>query len=174
VTEHRRRVVFDVNVLVGAVAGGNSAFRSWPSPPPRSDNEFADCLGIVNDAREYALFLSPHILRNVLRVLTAKNGFRWSLDRAEEYADLLVEIVEASGGDVLEPEERVSDCKDFEDNRILELALAADADVIVSHDKHLTELSPWRGTPILTPRAFANRVDASRRAARRRGAKRSS
>jgi len=45
-------VVYDVNVLVGAAAGGNSPFRSWPSPPPTSGNPFADCLGIVVDAEE--------------------------------------------------------------------------------------------------------------------------
>ncbi|MBT2480852.1 hypothetical protein [Streptomyces sp. ISL-94] len=33
-------VVYDVNVLVGAAAGGNSPFRSWPSPPPTSGNPF--------------------------------------------------------------------------------------------------------------------------------------
>ena len=62
-------VVYDVNVLVGAAAGGNSPFRSWPSPPPTSGNASADCLGIVVDAAEFALWLSPHILDNTARVL---------------------------------------------------------------------------------------------------------
>ena len=57
-------VVFDVNVLVLAVAVGESPFRSWPSPPPMSGNPSADCLGVVNDAAEFALWLSPHILAN--------------------------------------------------------------------------------------------------------------
>ena len=52
-------VVFDVNVLVLAVAVGESPFRSWPSPPPTSGNPSADCLGVVNDAAEFALWLSP-------------------------------------------------------------------------------------------------------------------
>lgn len=79
-----------------------------------------------------------------------------------------MEIGEASGGRVLEPEIRVSDCEDFEDNRVLELAVAADADLLVSDDDHLTRLSPWRGIPIVRPREFAGRIDAARRAARRR------
>jgi hypothetical protein len=62
-------VVFDVNVLVLAVAVGESPFRSWPSPPPTSGNPSADCLGVVNDAAEFALWLSPHILANTGRVL---------------------------------------------------------------------------------------------------------
>ena len=48
-------VVYDVNVLVTAVASGNSPFRSWPSPPPTSGNASADCVGIVVDAAEFAL-----------------------------------------------------------------------------------------------------------------------
>lgn len=162
-----RGVVFDVNLLVGAVAGGNSPFRSWPSPPPVSDNPFADCLGIVNDAREFSLWLSEHVLVNVVRVLTHPDGYAWELAVAEEYAALLVELAEASGGSVLEPEVRVTDCSDYEDNRILELALAANVDLIVSDDEHLTSMSPWRGIPIIRPREFASRVDAVRRAARR-------
>lgn len=163
----RRRVVFDINVLVGAVVGGNAPFRSWPSPPPVSDNPFADCLGIVNDAREFELFLSEHVLRNVVRVLADPDGYGWELQMAEGYAELLVEIAEASGSDVLEPRERVSDCEDHEDNRILELALACAADLMVSDDADLTSLSPWRGIPVLRPHEFASRVDAARRAARR-------
>lgn len=163
-----RRVVFDVNVLVGAVVGGNSPFRSWPSPPPTSDNAFADCVGVVNDAREFSLWLSEHVLVNVLRVLTSAEGYDWEVEAAEEYASLLVEIAEASGGGVVEPEVRVTDCTDHEDNRILELGLATNADLVVSDDEHLTSMSPWRGIPIARPREFASRVDAARRAARRR------
>lgn len=163
-----KSVVFDVNVLVGAVAGGNSPFRSWPSPPPTSDNPFADCVGIVNDARDFALWLSEHVLVNVVRVLTARKGFEWDVDMAKEYVELLVEIADASGGGAIEPAGRVTDCADHEDNRILELALAADADLIVSDDVDLTSMSPWRGIPILRPREFASRVDAARRASNRR------
>jgi predicted nucleic acid-binding protein len=165
-TPSRRNVVFDINVLVGAVAGGNSPFRSWPSPPPVSDNPYADCLGIANDAKEFALFLSEHILVNVVRVLI--QGYGWESARAEEYAEILVEIAEASAGAVVDPAVRVSDCSDFEDNRILECALAAAADLIVSADMtDLIAMSPWRGIPIVLPKGFASRVDAARRARKR-------
>lgn len=165
----RKVVVFDVNILVGAVAGGNSPFRSWPSPPPVSDNPRADCLGIANDAREFALWLSEHVLVNTVRVLTDPKGFAWEPGKAEEYAALLVEIAEASEGGVIEPAVRVSDCPDHEDNRILELALASNADLVVSSDEHLTRMSPWRGIPITGPEEFASRADAARRARRRTG-----
>lgn len=65
------------------------------------------------------------------------------------------------------PVDQVTDCDDWEDNRILELALTAGALLIVSSDEDLLGLSPWRGIPILDPEAFVRRVDAMRRATRR-------
>ncbi len=44
--------------------------------------------------------------------------------------------------------------EDVEDNKILECALAAKADIIVSGDKHLLKLGKFRKTRILTPREF--------------------
>jgi hypothetical protein len=69
-------VVYDINVLVTAAAGGNSPFRSWPSPPPVSGNASADCLGIIVDAAEFVLWLSPHIITNIDRILAQL--FKWS------------------------------------------------------------------------------------------------
>lgn len=161
-------VVVDVNVLVAAVAGGNDVFQSWPSPPPVRGNPAANVIGILNDAQEFSLFLSPHILVNTVRVLTGAppNGFGWSPAHAERYVEVLVRIVEASGGRVLEPAAVVTDCPDHEDNRILECALAANAALVITDDDDLLRLSPWRGIPIVTSVTFASRVDAARRAKR--------
>jgi predicted nucleic acid-binding protein len=163
-------VAVDVNVLVAAVAGGNDAFYSWPSPPPVRGNHAANVIGILNDAREFALYLSPHILVNTVRVLAGEppEGFGWSVGQAQRYVEVLGAISAASGGDVVDPRVTVADCPDHEDNRILECALAAAAVLIVSDDDHLLRLSPWRGTAIVTSKAFVARVDAARRARRRR------
>ncbi len=160
-------VTADVNVLVGAVVGGNDAFHSWPSPPPVRGNLAANVVGIFNDAREFSLYLSERILANVLRVLAGSPpaGYGWSVDRAKEYVVLLAEIAEASGGAVIEPTETVSECPDFEDNRILECALSSDSLLIVSDDTDLTSMSPWRGTPVLTAAQFVKRTDVMRRRA---------
>jgi len=48
----------------------------------------------------------------------------------------------------------VRDCRDPDDNKFLALALDGHAECIVTGDPHLLELHPWRGIPILTPRAF--------------------
>ena len=62
----------------------------------------------------------------------------------------------------------VHDCPDHEDNMILDLAAEAGALLIVSNDTDLLSMSPWRGTPIIEPAAFAAKVDTMRRHARRR------
>ena len=159
-------VVFDVNVLVGAAAGGNSPFRSWPSPPPTSGNPFADCLGIVVDAAEFALWTSPHILDNLARVLD--EGLKWPSDRIEQYLSVILDVIDHSGGGVVNPPVAIHDCRDHEDNRILDLAVEVGALLVVSDDVDLTSMSPWRGTPILRPRDFAAKVDGMRRHRRRR------
>jgi predicted nucleic acid-binding protein len=161
-------VVFDVNVLVQAIASGNSPYISWPSPPPTSGNPFADCLGIANDAAEFALWLSPHILDNAVRPLMSVVGT--PKEEADEYGEILIEIAEASGGGVLTPPRTVHDCPDHEDNLILDLAAEVGALLIVSEDADLTSMSPWRGVPVLRAAEFTARVDAMRR--HRRGSRR--
>jgi predicted nucleic acid-binding protein len=45
-------------------------------------------------------------------------------------------------------------CRDPDDDRVLECALAAGAKVIVSGDRDLLDLGAFRGTPITSPRLF--------------------
>lgn len=158
-------VVFDVNVLVQAIASGNSPYLSWPSPPPTSGNPFADSLGIINDAAEFALWLSPHILDNTIRVLMTVVGT--PKEEADDYREILIEMADASGGGVLTPPRTVHDCPDHEDNLVLDLAAEVGALLIVSEDADLTSMSPWRGVPVLRARELVGRVDAMRRHRRR-------
>ncbi|SFQ50551.1 putative toxin-antitoxin system toxin component, PIN family [Actinomadura madurae] len=159
-------VVYDINVLVTAAASGNSPFRSWPSPPPTSGNASADCVGVANDAAEFSLWLSPHILRNIERILVEL--FKWEESKASAYWAALVAIAEHSEGQVIDPPRTVHDCPDHEDNLILDLAVEVGALLVVSNDVDLISMSPWRGTPIITPGVFCEKVDGMRRHARRR------
>ncbi len=159
-------VVYDVNLLVTAAAGGNSPFRSWPSPPPVSGNPSADCVGIIVDAAEFSLWLSPHITANVERVLTEL--FKWEPAETGAYLRALLSAAEHSGGGTIADVPRtVHDCPDHEDNLVLDLAAEVGALIVVSNDTDLLSMSPWRGTPIVEPRAFAAKVDAMRQHARR-------
>jgi predicted nucleic acid-binding protein len=159
-------VVYDVNLLVTAAAGGNSPFRSWPSPPPVSGNPSADCVGIIVDAAEFSLWLSPHITANIERVLIEL--FKWGSAETDAYLAALVSAAEHSGGGIVTDVPRtVHDCRDHEDNLVLDLAAEVGALIVVSNDTDLLSMSPWRGTPVIEPRAFAAKVDAMRRHARR-------
>jgi predicted nucleic acid-binding protein len=154
-------VVYDVNVLVTAAASGNSPFRSWPSPPPVSGNASADCLGVIVDAAEFALWLSPHIITNIDRILAQL--FKWAQPQTDAYLRAIVTAAEHSGGGIVADVPRtVHDCPDHEDNPILDLAAEVGALLIVSGDTDLLSMSPWRGTPIIEPTAFAAKVAAMR------------
>jgi predicted nucleic acid-binding protein len=121
---------------------------------------------VVNDAAEFALWLSPHILANTGRVLATV--LKTPEDEVDEYLRALAEMAEASGGGITDPPKTVGECPDWEDNRILDLASAVGAFLIVSADADLTSMSPWRGRPVIEPPQFASMIDASRRARRRR------
>ena len=47
-----------------------------------------------------------------------------------------------------------SACRDPKDNKFLALALVCEADTIISSDKDLLALNPWRSIPVLTPAGF--------------------
>jgi putative PIN family toxin of toxin-antitoxin system len=50
--------------------------------------------------------------------------------------------------------------RDPDDNKFLALALAAEADVLVSSDQDLLVLHPWRGIPIVRPAEFLDSLRA--------------
>jgi predicted nucleic acid-binding protein len=47
-------------------------------------------------------------------------------------------------------------CRDSDDIKVLGLAIAANADYIVTGDKDLLVLESFQGIPILNPRSFSN------------------
>lgn len=76
-------------------------------------------------------------------------------DRRREVLELL-----AAAALWVEPTEKVEDCRDSKDNRYLELALAAQATIIVSGDEDLLVLHPWRGVRVLRPARFLEELGA--------------
>ena len=47
-----------------------------------------------------------------------------------------------------------SACRDQKDNKFLALALVCEAGAIISSDKDLLAMNPWRSIPVLTPVGF--------------------
>jgi len=156
------RVVFDVHLYVNNVVGPDAQWPVVAEVPPGSGNPSADSISIVFDhPGQFALYASPHIIRNTVRVLKAC-GLGDGL--ATEYLAAIEEVITDSGGAVVDPGPVLDlGSRDFEDNHILALAVAVEADIIVSDDTDLTQLSPWRGRPIIRPRDFVRRfVNAPR------------
>ncbi len=58
--------------------------------------------------------------------------------------------------DVIVPHEKITACRDADDNMCLELAVSANASCIVTGDKDLLDLNPFRGISIMTPNDFLN------------------
>lgn len=92
--------------------------------------------------------VAPAILDEIGGVLARK--FRWSTTRVREARAAIGNFTV-----LVHPQESVSVVReDDADNRILECALAAGADAIVTGDHHLLQLRRFRGARITTPREF--------------------
>ncbi len=57
---------------------------------------------------------------------------------------------------VFAPTENIAACRDTKDDKFLELAIAANASCIITGDKDLLVLHPFRNISILTPSDFLN------------------
>jgi predicted nucleic acid-binding protein len=150
-------VVFDVNVYLDYILGDDGSWPLIPDVPPTTRNPAADAVALAFAAR-FRLFTSPHILRNVARVMDAAGQ---SSATVEEFVAATVEMCEFSSGAVVEPVGRDHGVRDHEDNLVLSLVLdpGVDALILVTSDHHLLDFGPaWRGRLIMRPSAFVRRV----------------
>jgi putative PIN family toxin of toxin-antitoxin system len=124
-------IVFDASALVGAALKVDSV-------PERA----------LLRAEEVDVFaLSAPVEAEIVQVLgRSKFARAIPLKRRERILEIL------RGTAVwFDPTSRVTECRDPKDDKYLELALAAGADIIVSSDDDLLVLHPWRGVRILSP-----------------------
>jgi putative PIN family toxin of toxin-antitoxin system len=145
------RVVFDVNVWVNGLVGKDTEYPFLPSVPPTGGNSSADCMSLAFDGDRFSVFTSPHILRNIARTLEHLGISKKTRERA--ISDV-VEMVVYSLGSVVELERVVVHQRDHEDNRILDLVLQTNSDVLVTEDQELLAANGWKGRAILHPAAF--------------------
>ena len=128
------RAVFYTNVLVGALLFENStpaqAFFS-----AISNGEILLSIALVNE---------------IHHILYRSKFDRYISDAQSE--DFILALVES--GTLVDVMEEISICRDPKDNMILELAVNGKADVIVTGDSDLLDLSPFREILILNPQTF--------------------
>lgn len=60
--------------------------------------------------------------------------------------------------EMIEINEAVVACRDPKDDKLLELAVCGNADFLVTGDKDLLVLNPFRGIEIITPRKFSDKA----------------
>ena len=127
------KIVLDTNVVVSAFG--------WTGAP---NYIFRRCIEGHLD-----LYLSLPLINEIRRVLTYPK-FHFTEDEIDESISIIIETAE-----IVEPKiviDVVS--QDPCDNRILECAITADCQYIISGDKHLLEIKEFEGIKILSPNEF--------------------
>ena len=128
------RFVFDTNVIVSALLIKASVAR-------RS----------LDKARETGKILLSLDVIGELRNVLSRPDFDRYIDEEDRIAFFTLLVREA---DLIEITERITECRDPKDDKFLELAVNGQADMIVSGDRDLQVLHPFRDIPILAPRQF--------------------
>ena len=132
------RYVFDASVLVSALLIGDSK--------PRQAFDLALHHGVI--------LISLPTLKELSDVLT-RSKFDHYLSRDDRERFLAALVLEAV---LIEINETVKACRDPNDDKFLELAVSGQATRIISSDKDLLELSPFRRIPITTPDEFIKQL----------------
>jgi len=136
-TEKKTKAVLDTNVLISSAL---------------SNGKPAEILKLAEDG-EFLSVTSPGIVEELRDVLT-----RDRLPFTEEQVDELVSKI-LSISQVINPQIELEVIEDDpDDDKILEAAIAGNADCIVSGDSHLLQLEKHREIPIHNPNNFLEKI----------------
>jgi len=127
------RVVVDTNVFISAGLKENS--------PPEA------AIHLVTASHR---LLKSTITEQELFVTLARPRIAPLID--PQFRNWLRELMAAA--ELVDIAERIAACRDVRDDKFLELAVGGRADVIVTGDRDLLALNPFRGIPIVTPAGF--------------------
>ncbi|MBI3588270.1 putative toxin-antitoxin system toxin component, PIN family [Candidatus Micrarchaeota archaeon] len=132
------KVILDTNVIVSGTFWAGASFR---------------VLQLV-DKGKLKLFISPSILKEYLKVL--QDGEILGKTSGEQYDAGLAAVHKLLlNATIVEPKVRVKVVKeDPDDDKVLDAALAAKAQCIITQDRHLLKFKAFEGIPILTPEQF--------------------
>lgn len=126
------KVVFDTNIYISAIIFGGR---------PRK---------VLNLAisEEIILFTSPAILLEI--ALKFKNKFSWSNQDVSKAIKAINDIAE-----IVKPKKHLKFIKkDPTDDKIIEAAVAAKAEFIITGDSHLLDIKKHKNINILTTKSF--------------------
>ncbi|OUC12969.1 MAG: putative toxin-antitoxin system toxin component, PIN family [Alkalinema sp. CACIAM 70d] len=135
------RCVFDTNVIVSALLFENSK--------PAQALRYALTNGTV--------LLSLDLLGELNEVLGRERFNRYlTSEEREEFLEALVERAV-----LVEITETVQECRDPKDDKILELALNGEAQYIISGDRDLLILHPFRDVLVMTVDEFLRTIESA-------------
>ena len=128
------RVTFDTNVIVSAALFSQSV--------PRQAVNYVVQWGTVLVSTDTVYEMGEVVQRPRFDRHASAENRRVFLD------DILLRA------EPVEITHRITACRDPKDDKFLELAVSGNASHIISGDRDLLALHPFRGIPILTPAAF--------------------
>lgn len=130
----RRRIVVDTNVVI-------SRLLRPPSLPGQAMRRAVD---------QGTLLMSVATMEELAQVLARPKFDPYvSIDERQRFLLLLGRIVE-----MVPILHRLQACRDPADDKFLEVAVNGEADLLVSGDRDLLDLHPFRGISVLTPAAY--------------------
>jgi uncharacterized protein len=128
-------IVFDTNALISAAILPNSASRK----------------ALTLATQKFQLALSQAALEELVGVIERPHLDKYFGSTNTRFSFLML-VAQLS--DMCETHSIVTDCRDPDDNKILELAIDANAKIIVCGDNDLLVLNPFRGIESLRPHEF--------------------
>lgn len=135
------RAVLDTGVLVSALISRQGTTGA--------------VLQALRDARFRAIY-SIEILVEIIDVL-GREPFRTKYHIEVDDITVLINLVRLRG-ELVTPGRRIQACRDPNDDKFLEAALAGKADCVVSGDADLLVLTPFEDIPIMRPAEFLARL----------------
>jgi putative PIN family toxin of toxin-antitoxin system len=128
------RVVVDTNVLISALLS-----------PGGTNARTLQCLA---ERSATLLFSETTFAELVTRLAKPKFNRYRTAEQLRSFLDGLSAV-----STWVTPTEHVADCRDPDDNHVLDVLLAGNADLLISGDADLLVLHPYRRIPILSPGA---------------------
>jgi hypothetical protein len=126
-----KRFVLDTNTLVSALLVRRSV--------PRQAFDYAFEHGTVLVSQATLAEVTEVLYRPKFdRYLTLERRLQFLTSYSEDTTSITITEV-------------IMDCRDPKDNKFLEVAVSGSADILVTGDRDLLELHPYRGIAILTP-----------------------
>lgn len=104
---------------------------------------------LFDHAGDYVIVLSPEVIKEVLEVIH-RPELRKRFPEMADPARIDLVLARLEDAEVVEPTERVKVCRDPNDDKFFECALAGAADYIVSEDKDILAVEDYRGTKTIS------------------------